>query len=371
LFDNNSGEGSVQSLSLFKPIPMNIPEALIVFSNDWHLKKENIDEITDLVRQQCILAKELNAKYLACLGDIFDSRVAQRQEVLDAFSEILDMIKEYDIELWAIPGNHDKTVYTSYKSFLTAYKYHPNFKLIIIAGSLPFVKEGISLHFLPFFKEEMWVEEYNAFAGYIGNMDEAKHILCTHIAVTGSRNNDGTMVTSTLSSKLFKDFYKVFSGHYHDQQKIGENFYHLPSIQQNNFGENSDKGFTVLYSDGSHQLFRSKFKEFIKVKIDLEQLEDGELTLLAKKYQNSSDNIRFEITGPENSLKSLCKEDFTSIGIDIKTKCKEIEDDIIFAESEDIKEHTKDSIKEEFSEFCVKENLNHAQGFKYLIKKLN
>ena len=43
-------------------------------------------------------------------------------------------------------------------------------------------------------------------------------ILLTHIAVTGSKNNDGTLVSSKLSTKLFKNFYKVLSGQYHDKQ---------------------------------------------------------------------------------------------------------------------------------------------------------
>lgn len=346
-------------------------KALTVLSTDWHLKKENIDQIKDLVQQQCELALELEVDTLICLGDIFDSRIAQREDVLSAFGEILDMIDSYGLKLWAIPGNHDKSNYSSHKSFLDPYKGRKSFQLVHLAEGIPFKDENIFLHFLPFFEEQEWLKRFDELLDHVGETDHSKRILFTHIAVTGSRNNDGTMVSSSLSPGLFKDFFKVFSGHYHDQQKIGSNFYHIPSIQQNNFGENADKGFTVLYADGSHELVKSKFKEFVKVQIDLDTIESDELLSLKRKYKGSDSNIRFEFKGSDNVLKSLKKEDFTSLGIDIKLKVKEIEDDIIFSESIEVIEHTGDSIIEEFKKCCEKENWNVEQGLKYLNKKLN
>lgn len=349
-------------------------QPLVIFSTDWHLKKENIDQIIDLVIQQCELAKSLGVHYIACLGDILDSRIAQRQDVLTAFGEILDFVDSYGLEFWAIPGNHDKTIYESSDSFLDPYNGRRNFRLIEMYGSLPFPEHKLFLEFLPFFSEEEYTKQFHEFYEYIGfknnSQSDGKHILCTHIAVTGSRNNDGTMISSVLSSGMFKDFFKVFSGHYHDQQKIGANFHHLPSIQQNNFGENAEKGFTVLYSDGNHSLVKSKFKEFIQIKIDLDEITTDEIESLRRKYKNSDDNIRFEFKGSETLLKSLRKEDFTSLGISVQTKNREIEDDILYSESVEVVEHTASSIKEEFSKFCEKEKLSVEQGLKFLNKKI-
>jgi len=124
-------------------------KALIIQSTDWHLKKENIDQIKDLVMQQCELALELEVTRLVCLGDIFDSRIAQREDVLSAFGEILDTINSYGLELWAIPGNHDKTVYSSHKSFLDPFKGRDYFKLIDKVARLPFLEEQVQLSFVP------------------------------------------------------------------------------------------------------------------------------------------------------------------------------------------------------------------------------
>jgi len=348
---------------------------LVINSTDWHLKKENINQIIDLVKQKCELAKSLGVKYLMCLGDVFDSRIAQREDVLTAFGHILDLIDSYGLEFWLIPGNHDKTIYTGIESFLSPYKGRHNFHLVELAGGIPFPEHKLYIHMQPFFEEEVWLEQFSSFVGdYIGfaheTQKDGKHIFCSHIAVTGSRNNDGTLVSSTISSGMFKDFFKVFSGHYHDQQQIGKNFFHIPSIQQNNFGENSEKGFTVLYSDGSHSLIRSSFKEFIKVKINLDETDTDGINKLKREYKGNENNIRFEFVGSEQALKSLKKEDFTSLGIDVKTKNKEIEDDIEYSASAEVVEHTKESIKEEFKKFCEKEGLSFEQGLNFLNKKI-
>lgn len=339
----------------------------IIFSTDWHLKKDNLAQITDLVIQKCKLAVSLGVKKLGVLGDIFDSRVAQTQDNLNTFGVILDIIHSYGLELLAFPGNHDKTSYTSYNSFLDPFEGRSWFKLYKYYEVFTDFDHEIRLAFLPFFEEEMWVNEFNSLMVDLEQMPEKyKIILCTHIAITGSRNNDGKYVSSTISSGMFKPFHKVLSGHYHDQQKIGDNFHHIPSIQQNNFGENPDKGFTVLYTDGSIELVKSYFPEFLKVSIDLETNSREDIDLLRRQYQDSKDNIRFEFIGSETALKSIKKEELIAYGIDVKTKVKEIQDDIIFAETEEVVEHTKSSLLEEFEKFCVKEELNFETGVKFL-----
>ena len=341
----------------------------LIISSDWHLKKENIDQITDLFVQKCDLGDELGVNNFAILGDIFDSRVSQREDVLNAFSNILEIASQRGKMLYVIPGNHDKTDYSGNNSFLTPFKNHKNLFLTEIQSYIPI--DGLNLYFIPFFVEDRWLHIFEDLKEYHGEFDKKKkHILLTHVAVTGSRNNDGSMVSSKLTTRLFETFDKVLSGHYHDMQKIGDNFYHVPSIRQNNYGENVDKGFTILYHDGYHELVKSNFKRFIKININV---DDPELNLSSLKslYGKSDDNIRIEFCGSENVLKSIKKEDFTYAGIDVKMKVKEIEDDIEFIEGAEVKEHTKTSLVEEFKAFCEKENLNYEKGLEFLNKKLN
>ena len=66
---------------------------LCVISSDWHLKKENVSQILDLIGQKIELCEELNVKDAFCLGDALDNRISQRLEVLKGFESIL---KKFD-----------------------------------------------------------------------------------------------------------------------------------------------------------------------------------------------------------------------------------------------------------------------------------
>ena len=77
---------------------------IALFSNDWHLKKDNIDKIKDLVNQKCELAKKLYLFRVYVLGDVFDSRKSQTLDVLKAFEEILDIFKYHNIQCFMFPG---------------------------------------------------------------------------------------------------------------------------------------------------------------------------------------------------------------------------------------------------------------------------
>ena len=343
---------------------------IAIMSTDWHLKRENINQIKDLFVQKCEYAVKNDIKHLFCLGDVFDSRIAQRQDVLNSFEEILQLLDKYDLELTVIPGNHDKTDYSSKQSFLVPFKHHRKLHLVELMAFCPV--ENVYFYFIPFFNEDMWVSKFNELINddlHFHKSGEHKTILLTHVAVTGSRNNDGTLVSSGISTKMFKDFFKVFSGHYHDQQKIGENFYHIPSIQQNNYGENSDKGFTVVYDDGSHELIHSNFRKYIKVEFDIDEVDYLKIINSKTLYDTDNNNIRFIIKGSENKLKAVNKEEFLSSGIDIKLVNKEIEETLKFAEQE-IVELNSSIIIDEFKKFCEKEEIDYEQGVSYLKQML-
>jgi exonuclease SbcD len=340
-------------------------EPLTIFSNDWHIKESNKEQIIDLVKQKCELASSLNIDKVFCLGDIFESRIAQRLDVLNTFNQILDIFESYKIKLISIPGNHDKTVYSSKESFLDSFRRHPYFDLIDEYKFIQ-INDSIVLHLIPFFEDNVFLNIFNN----IKIFSDYKNILLSHLAVEGSRNNDGSIVKNErIAPSLFSSFYKVFLGHYHNTQKIGENIFHLPSIQQNNYGEDNNKGFTILYNDGSHEIVKSKFKEYIKIVIDVDETSNKELADLRKKYSKDDNNIRFELKGSENILKSIKKDDFVSLGIDVKIKTKEIEANLENY-SDEVVEHNSSTIKEAFDIFCEKEKLNKDLGIKYLNKKL-
>ena len=344
---------------------------LATFSTDWHIKDDNTEQIIDLVTQQCELNKKVGCHYMICLGDIFTAKVKSgstwntkslMQTEINCFDRVLQIIKSYNITLIAIVGNHDKSDGNKEYSFLDQFRFHPNFQLVSDFDEIDII-EGVRFCCISYFKDEKWLESFNK----LSPLKNGINILLSHRAFNGSVNNDRTKVEQSINPSVVKSYDSVFLGHYHNKSKIGSNIFHLPSIQQNNFGEDEDKGFTVLYEDGSHELVHSKFKKFIKVNIDLSETSVKELNEYINEYQKDTQQayIRFVISGEEEVLKSIKKDKFLQAGIDIKTKSSDIGIVEEF-DSVEINKYTEESIVEEFKEFCEDRSLDFDEGLKYL-----
>ena len=126
--------------------------AQFIMSTDWHVTKGNAQEIKDIIKEKFILTKELGLDRVYVLGDLFVSRVSQRMEILDSFWDILNLAKEWGIQLIVIPGNHDKTDYKSDRSFLRFYQHHPN--LTLVENHQSFIEGEYEVHMMPFFDHD-------------------------------------------------------------------------------------------------------------------------------------------------------------------------------------------------------------------------
>jgi len=350
--------------------------ALAAISNDWHIESKNTEQIIGLIKQKIKLAKKLETTTLICLGDVFQSRQAQPLNVLKCFEKILDLIDEAGMVLYCIAGNHDKTDYSSEDSFLDQFQWHPSLKLFnVISGDIV-LGGGIHLQFIPFFEESKYIDILDSLI-----KDNAIHssnprrILCSHQALSGSVNNDGSKIENNIKPSLFENFFKVFLGHYHNQSQIGRNIFHLPSLQANNFGEDNEKGFTVLYADGSHELVNSIFPEYHTIKIDLDKVNKEELNQLKKDgsqlIKESDANIRFKIEGSSDKVGAIKSEEFTALGIDVKKEHKTIIKSIEKAKIGEVIIYDNTTILDKFDKFCETEEYDNIEyGKSCLTKKL-
>lgn len=336
-------------------------KVVFVEANDIHLKNENIDVVMDLIVQMCDLADKVGCDDLLMLGDIFDARPAQKQGVLIAFNNILDYIGSRNKTVHIISGNHDKSNYLSHDSYLTPYENHPAINLINTPKYLKNKGASFDMYFIPYYDEnKMWIKEYEALISE--HPIAEKSILFSHIAVTGSVNNDGTTIENSLSPLLFKDFFKVFLGHYHNFSQVGKNIFHLQSPYQTSFGEDNQKGFTLIYSDGSHEFVKSKFKEYKTITVDVDSLTSKEIKELSK----SEGNIRIEIKGDKNKIDALNLSPLKNSGIKVVKKDTELE----IKDIDDVGEiiiHNKDSVIKEFKDWCEDEQIEDSgTGLKYI-----
>jgi hypothetical protein len=85
--------------------------------------------------------------------------------------------------------------------------------------------------------------------------------------------------------------------------------------------------------------------------------------------ESTGTNIRFNVFGSEDKVKSLNKEDFE--GIVIKKRHTQVVESINKAKNEDMVIYDDKKILERFEEFCLKEGYNDIDyGRSILMKKL-
>lgn len=320
--------------------------------NDVHLRQENekaiLRAVTGMINH--VKKNKINTIFLA--GDLFHSRSHQRQSELNTFDKILKNFYEAGLEVIAIPGNHDKNRYDLQESFLDSFKYHPGFTLI----SEPKLIEvgGVSIEMIPFFSDNILVPMLKNTKG--------GDILISHFEMNGSINNGHVSSDKNISKRHLKKWKKTYLGHFHNHVEITEDIVHLPSFIQNNFGEDSNKGFTIIYDDLSYEIVKSDFKEYIKIPIDIDTITSKEIKSLIQEHSDSENVIRFEFYGAESKLKAIDKTQFENTGIDVKIKFDkkfEIEDG---PEPINIKKFDKNQVYNLFKDFCKDKNLNYNEG---------
>jgi DNA repair exonuclease SbcCD nuclease subunit len=292
-------------------------KAIAIAVTDSHYHKSNLEEVNDCLFQSINRALELGVKYYFHCGDVFTSRYGRSFEELKAFNEYLSVLEDSGLEsIVIISGNHDKKDQTSDESYLDIFKRN-NSKIQIVSNFLIHRFGDFYFCFLPFFSESVYSDKINSIVSKIKK--KGRYFLFTHVAVNGVRNNDGTVVSNDFGNKVFDAFEKVFIGHYHNRQEF-DNIVYFGSLKQNDFGENKEKGWMVIYDDGSYEFEQSDFIQYINLKIDLSKSSASKLiNLHLEKYGNNPNfNTRITLTGTESQLKDYDKKDFSEVGIDLK-----------------------------------------------------
>ena len=344
-------------------------KSVAVISTDWHIDMKNVELSKNLAAQQILLAKEVGVGGLICLGDVFDSKKAQPEIVLNCFKEILDMIQEAHLNLLCIAGNHDKTNPYSWSSYLKPFTDHPCFELVEKQKVVQMC--GNVCVFQSYIKEQLWVEELQGFLKDAGTKYKGKKMyLFSHQAMNGSQNNDGSKIESGINQGLLFPFEKCFFGHYHNAQQPLPNAYHLGAWKQKNFGEDTHKGFYVLTQDENggfdFDFHKSSFPEYTTFDVQASELTSDYIDKILETFKSTSDtNLRLRITGSTDELKALPYKTFNEAGIKIKTidnlEKKMVEEGVQVQDYEN-----EQTLIDAFKEFCEEKEFSFEEGLTYL-----
>jgi exonuclease SbcD len=339
-------------------------KTISVLLTDTHLKKDNLDLVESIFIQACELCKEEGCSTITHAGDWFTNRVGQNLQTLLRMKKIFEIVDSYGIDIVGIPGNHDKTDQDSESSYLDVFDNYKTFTLIRDKGYI--VKGNVFIGFLPYFTNS-YGNRLDELEKISRSKNKAKNILVTHKSFNGVRNNDGSIVEDGIPVKRMKYWDKVLVGHYHDASIIGKNIYYVGAAYQANYGEDREKGFTLIKSDGSLDFVQSKFKRYIKVKIDASdgQAIENELDF----YRGTEDNIRFIFQGNKTDIDQINLSKFTDEGIDCKFEADEINNEILNAEESEFTQMDSKKITKHFLDYCKLQGIESDKrkvGLKYL-----
>ena len=341
----------------------------LLLLNDIHISKDNIPAFKANWQEAIDICRKMDVKEIAIGGDLFFSRAAQTLDVLLAVHDALLTAAEHGIHVTIAEGNHDKVNQENERGYCHVFDQHSNVLVCDEYVSLPLGDDcRFVLHMMGYFPED------GSFCTRLDRLKEEAldpkrlNFLYIHEGINGAlaQPND-----KELPAKIFEEFDKVFVGHYHNRTIIDKTrIEYIGSSRQHNFGEDEEKGYTVIYTDGSHEFIKNKVNTRYRV-IDVSAERAG-LHLLDELREIDADGrykVKVRVHAPQAAMKSVDKAALLDAGA---TKVELIADDeemLEVAASSLFEKFDSHRIRETYEEFCREKQIdNVAIGLEYLSK---
>ena len=341
----------------------------LLLLNDIHISKDNIPAFKANWQEAINICRKMDVKEIAIGGDLFFSRAAQTLDVLLAVHDALLTATEHGIHVTIAEGNHDKVNQENERGYCHVFDQHSNVLVCDEFVSLPLGEDcRFVLHMMGYFPED------GSFCTRLDRLKEEAldpkrlNFLYIHEGINGAlaQPND-----KELPAKIFEDFDKVFVGHYHNRTIIDKTrIEYIGSSRQHNFGEDEEKGYTVIYTDGSHEFIKNQANTRYRV-IDVAAERAG-LHLMDELREIDADGrykVKVRVHAPQAAMKSVDKVALLDAGA---TKVELIADDeemLEVAASSLFEKFDSHRIRETYEEFCREKQIDDvAIGLEYLSK---
>lgn len=342
-----------------------IPCALLI--NDIHVSKDNIPEFQRNWDEALKICKKQDIPEIIIGGDLLQSRSSyQTLDVLLAVRQAIIKATNVGLELTIAEGNHDLVDQEAILGYCHVFSEYPHVYVVDDYVSID-CSDDVTLYVMSYAPESG--SFINRLQDIIDNdLDKNKHnILYIHEGIKG-----GLAMPSDdeLPTKIFKDFDAVLVGHYHNRCKIkGTNIEYVGASRQHNFGEDEEKGYTILYDDGSYEFIKNESNTRYKViDLALQDVDNHLIEELNDIKSNGKYKVKARINCSATDVQNIDKQKLLEAGaakveiVTEKTVAKSIE-----AHSLDRK-FDKTGIKQEYESFCSEKVIDSSMGLQYLDK---
>lgn len=345
---------------------MNTKNPIVLLLNDIHISKDNISEFQKNWDEAIDICQKRGIQEMIIGGDLWQSRSAQSLDVLMAVRQAIIKAANQGIYLTIAEGNHCKVDQESILGYSHIFSEYPKVSVVddyTIIG----LGENVDLFVMSYFPED---GSFTKRLQQILNVDfneKRKNILYIHEGINGGL---ATPSEKELPASIFQPFDAVLVGHYHNRKKIpNTNIEYIGSSRQHNFGEDEEKGYTILFEDGSYEFVKNQVNTRYKViTLDAQDLQNKDIADI-EKDADVPYKLKACVNCSSAESKTIDKQKLIAAGF---TKVEIVTETTETAEvANHALEHKfdKNGIKEEYITFCADKGISNVEmGLQYLDK---
>lgn len=342
------------------------PCALLI--NDIHASKDNIAEFRKNWDEALELCKQNEVEYLIVGGDMWLSRSAQTLDVLMAVRwAILKATKQYGFYMIIAEGNHCKVNLENIDGYSHVFSDYENVEVVNDFTEISLSNE-MSLWVMSYFPENgSFIDKLNEIKQDYDSTK--KNVLYIH---EGIRGGLAAPSDDELPANIFKDFDSVLVGHYHNRKQIpGTKIEYIGSSRQHNFGEDEEKGYTILYSDGSTKFIKNEVNQRYRViEVDVTDMNDDFMSMLAEIKSDNRYKVKVRVKCNSAQSSTIDKQKLADAGAN-KIELVTEQTEVMRTDHKSLtQKFDKSGIMEEYTNFCTQKSIDNQLGLHYL-EKLN
>lgn len=347
-------------------------QPIALLFNDIHVSKDDIPEFQKNWDEALELCDKYDVGEIVIGGDLLHTRSSsQPLSVLLAVRQAIIKATNEGIHLTIAEGNHDKVDQESILGYCHLFSEYPNVT-VVDDYTVMEVGEQVELFVMSYFPEkgsftkrlqDMMHKEIDAYSA-----EANVHILYIHEGINGGLAQPSE---NELPTKIFKDFDHVLVGHYHDRKVIKDtHIEYIGASRQHNFGEDEEKGYTLLYDDGSYEFIKNQVNiRYKTIDVTFKRITPNFMERLGEITADGRYKIRTRVNCTEKEKDLIDRQKLIDAGATkVEAVTEETEATAVTAHALE-KKFDKDGIKQEYTNFCADKGIKNVEmGLKYLDK---
>ncbi len=189
-----------------------------IITADWHFgHPERLNDLVWAFNKLLDYCVSKDIKKIFMLGDLTHNREYITHDVSNAVTELMQRMCDLNIEMVLFPGNHD--MFNRFNWEITSLKLFRKY-ISLIENVSNFEFAGRKFWCVPFIESE---QIYMKVIDTINNKISKDDVLLTHIGISSATYNMCFLVQNWSVVDFEKtNFSRIYAGHFHCHQKVGE-----------------------------------------------------------------------------------------------------------------------------------------------------